>query len=96
MVANILIGKKTVTIAEYILGNIEEVLEDFDNKQYEIIIKECIERVVAKNKLSAQYFISHSDHGLSTLAIDLLHSPYEYSPGWGQKGTIYALAKNAG
>jgi DNA primase len=80
--------EQEVTVAEYILGNIEEVLDDFDNKQYESIIKECLERVLAKSDLSPQYFISHSDHKLSALAVDLLHSPYEYSDGW-EKRELY-------
>ncbi|MEZ4954239.1 MAG: DNA primase [Saprospiraceae bacterium] len=71
-----------LTIAEYILGNIEEVLDDFDNAQYQLIVKECLDRVVAKEKLSPQYFIGHQDHEMSALAVDLLHSPHEYSPGW--------------
>ena len=78
--------KDNVTVAEYILVNIEEVMEDFENKQYQVIVKECLDRVVNKQQLSPQYFIGHSDHDLSALAVDLLHSPYEYSPGWEARG----------
>ncbi|HFA49392.1 MAG TPA: DNA primase [Bacteroidetes bacterium] len=77
-----------ITVAEYILSNIEEVLEDFDNPQYQGIVKECLERVVAKQPLSPRYFIGHQNHELSALSIDLLHSPYEYSPGW-EKRELY-------
>ena len=78
--------KDQVTVAEYILVNIEEVIDDFENKQYQIIVKECLDRVVAKQQLSPQYFIGHQDHELSALAVDLLHSPHEYSPGWEARG----------
>ena len=77
--------KENVTVAEYILVNIEEVMEDFENKQYQKIIKECLDRVVAKEQLSPQYFIGHKNHELSALAVDLLHSPYEYHP-WEERG----------
>ncbi|MEO1258836.1 MAG: DNA primase [Bacteroidota bacterium] len=77
---------ENMTVAEYILGNIEEVINDFDNQQYQSIVKECLNRVVSKKELSPQYFIGHADHSLSSMAIDLLHSPYEYSSGWDEKG----------
>ncbi len=77
--------EEQITVAEYILSNIEEVLNDFDNKQYQTIVKECFGRVVSKKELSPKYFIGHTDYALSALAIDLLHSPYEYSPGWEER-----------
>ena len=77
--------EEKITVAEYILSSIEEVINDFDNKQYQIIVKECLDRVVSKKELSPKYFIGHTDHTLSALAIDLLHSPYEYSPGWEER-----------
>ncbi len=77
--------EEEITVAEYILSNIEEVLDDFDNKEYQDIVKKCLDRVVSKQTLSAQYFIGHTDHTLSALSIDLLHSPYEYSDGWGER-----------
>ena len=78
--------EEKITVAEYILGSIEEVLNDFDNQQYQTIVRECFERVVSGQGVSPQYFIAHPDHKISTLAIDLLHSPYDYSPGWEERG----------
>ncbi len=77
--------EEEVTVAEYILGNIEEVLDDFDNKQYLSIVRECLDRVVSKKSLTPQHFIGHQNHQLSAMSIDLLHSPYEYSPGWEER-----------
>jgi len=80
--------EEEITVAEYILSNIEEILDDFDNKRYQDIVKRCHEKLLSKETLTPQYFIGHTDHELSALSIDLLHSPYEYSPGW-EKREIY-------
>lgn len=81
--------EEKITVAEYILSNIQEVLEDFDNDQYQRIVLECLERVTSKQPLSMHYFISHSDSSISELAINLLQSPHEYSPGWEEKWEMY-------
>ncbi|MCB0522067.1 MAG: DNA primase [Lewinellaceae bacterium] len=77
--------KENITVAEFILSNIEEVLEDFDNKLYQQVARECHNMVVAHETLSPQYFIGHTDPNISELAVDLLHSPFEYSPGWEER-----------
>jgi|GEM_PF-3949565 len=74
--------KENMTIAEFVLGNIEEVLEDFDNPDYLRIAKEAMQLVLDKTPLTTQYFIGHKDQKISELSVDLLYSPWEYSPGW--------------
>jgi DNA primase len=71
-----------VTVAAYILSNIEEVLNDFDNKLCEKIAKESLELLKNKQPVSTQYFLNHKEPEISALAIDLVHSPYEFSPNW--------------
>lgn len=74
--------KENLTIAEFVLGNIEDVLDDFDNPAYLRIAKEALQLVLDKKPINTQYFIGHNDQLISALAVDLLHSPFEYSPGW--------------
>jgi len=81
--------KENISVAEYILSNIEEVLDDFDNQLFTKIAKHCLEMLVNKNPLNPSHFINHKDLKISALAIDLLHSPYEYSPGWEERYDIY-------
>ncbi|MBI1225201.1 MAG: DNA primase [Bacteroidetes bacterium] len=73
---------ENMTVAEFVLGNIEEVLEDFDNPDYLRIAREAMQLVLGKTPVTTQYFIGHHDQTISELAVDLLHSPWEYSPGW--------------
>jgi DNA primase len=71
-----------ISIAEFLLSNIEEILDDFDNEIYGKIVKECLSLLVNKQQISSQYFISHPNNEISQTAIDLLHTPFEFSPGW--------------
>ena len=73
---------ENLTVAEFVLGNIEEVMNDFDNPDYLRIAKEAMELVLGKTPVTTQHFIGHKDEAISGLAVDLLHSPWEYSPGW--------------
>ncbi len=77
--------KENLSVAEFVLGNIEEVLEDFDNQDYLRIAKEAMQLVLDKIPVTTQYFIGHKDQVISGLAVDLLHSPFEYSPGWAER-----------
>ncbi|MFQ5445496.1 MAG: DNA primase [Saprospiraceae bacterium] len=76
---------ENITVAEYILSNIEEVLDDFENPLYLRIAKDCLQRLVNEEPLTPQYFIGHTDPAISALAVDLLHTPWEYSPGWEER-----------
>ena len=77
--------QENLTIAEFVLGNIEDVLDDFDNPAYLRIAKETMQLVLEKKPINSQHFIGHHDRAISELAVDLLHSPFEYSPGWAER-----------
>lgn len=77
--------KENLSVAEFVLGNIEDVLEEFDNQEYLRIAKEAMQMVLEKLPISSQYFIGHKDQTISELAVDLLHQPWEYSPGWAER-----------
>lgn len=85
--------EENITVAEYILSNIEEVLNDFENAQYGIIAKESLKLVVKKNEISPKYFISHQDENISSLAVDLLHSPFQFSEGWAEREIFLTTQK---
>jgi DNA primase len=74
-----------LTIGEFVLQNIEEIVESFENSNYQNIIKEAKELLEQKSRISPQYFINHQDKDIADIAIELLHSPFEYSPGWGER-----------
>lgn len=80
--------EEKMTVAEYILGNIEDVLDDFDNKAYEQIAKECLKMLLEKRPISTKHFINHADQKMRELSIDLITSPFELSPNWVDKWDI--------
>ena len=79
---------ENITVAEYILANIEDVLDDFDNKIYERIAKECHQLILGKKPVLEKYFTHHPDPEISKLSIGLITSPYEYSNGWEERWEI--------
>ncbi|GAB4488720.1 MAG: DNA primase [Saprospiraceae bacterium] len=77
--------KEGITVAEYILADIEESLGSFDNPLYGKIASECHALLVAGKSFDQNYFLHHEDKDFSDLAIDLLTSPFELSPNWEEK-----------
>ncbi|MEM1323774.1 MAG: DNA primase [Bacteroidota bacterium] len=79
---------KGINIATFILSEIEEIIDDFDNPLYGRIAKDCLQRLVTNKSVDTQYFLNHSDTEISKIAVDLIHSPFEYSPNWEEKHSI--------
>ena len=72
-------------MGQYVLANIQEVLEEFDSANYKLIVNECIELISSGKEINPQYFISHPDPNICEIAIDLIQPPHEYSPGWEER-----------
>ncbi|MEL6865164.1 MAG: DNA primase [Bacteroidota bacterium] len=77
-----------LSVAAYILGNLEDVIDDFDNKQYEKVAKDCLNRLAEGATISQQYFLHHKDQSISQLAVELLHPEFDYSPNWVERWDI--------
>ena len=82
---NQLLEKENVSVAEFILADIEESLSNFDNPLYGKIASECHALLVDGKTFDQTYFLHHEEKDFSDLAIDLLTSPFEFSPNWEQK-----------
>ncbi len=77
--------EETPTVAHYILANIEDVIEDFDNGLYLSIVKEVQQLLNEGKDFDTAYFINHTNPKVATMAINLITSPYEYSENWAKK-----------
>ena len=71
-----------LTVEAYVLSNIEEVIDEFRNELYGKIIKACLQKLIDEEPLRTTFFTNHADPEISRLAIDLVHSPFEYSANW--------------
>ena len=82
-------AEQVVTVAEYILMNIEDVLEEFDHPLYQRIAQESLQLVMEKKTVNAQVFFQHPDPEIRQLAINLSTSPYEMSENWALKWDVF-------
>jgi translation initiation factor 1 len=81
--------EEQLSVAEFIISNIEEVLDDFDNPEYAAIVKAAHRFLADEEKApDDMFFIHHPDPAISKLSIDLLAEPYEYSENWEKKWEI--------
>ncbi len=74
-----------VSVAAYVISNIEDVLEQFENRMYHKIIHETIALIQKGTPLSTQHFLSHSVKEIREFAASVLSNPYDYSDNWETK-----------
>lgn len=78
-----------ISVAEHVLGNIEEVMDEFDNPLYAKVASETLRLLHhQRSALDVHFFLQHEDPDISRLAVNLLSEPYEYSPNWELKWDI--------
>ena len=71
-----------VTVAEYILSNIQDVITEFENETYARIVLEYGQRLSQHLPVNTEYFINHSDKEISEIAVELSFPEHEYSENW--------------
>ncbi len=79
---------RSVTVAEYTIGEILNDDLEFKNLIYKQIFQEYLESVNSGSKLNDKHFIYHSDPEISKLAADLLSTSYTLSKIF-KKGGAY-------
>ena len=89
--------EEKITVAHYILSNIEDVIDDFDHPLYQRVLKYGMELLAEGKEVHPNVFLNHIDMDISQLAVDCISSPYEYSENWEKEmGNISSNAENAG
>ena len=86
--------EEQITVAEFILSHIEEELAAFESPIYRKVAELCLDLLLDKTPLSTNYFLQHEEESIRNLAIELIHSPYEFSPGWEER-EIYLTTQKA-
>ncbi len=74
-----------MTVAAFILSDMDELLPEFDNPTYADLIKACLKEFNAGRTLGKNFFLHHSDPKVSDLAVNLITSPFDYSYNWDEK-----------
>ena len=86
--------ENNITVAEFLIGDIQESIDDFENKLYGKVVRECLQLLLENKTLTTEHFINHSDTAISQLAVDLIHTPYEFSPGWKERDIVLQTQKD--
>ncbi|MBK8555498.1 MAG: DNA primase [Lewinellaceae bacterium] len=76
-----------VSVAYFILSDIDESIDAFENDLYRMIVSECNERLSKNEMINADYFLNHESKRIKDLALDLLFDRFEgdYSSNWEEK-----------
>jgi DNA primase len=82
MYGNRMLENEKVTVAELILTDIEESLGSFDNPLYGRVASECHDMVSQGKTFDQHYFIQHESSEVCELAINIIATPWEFSPNW--------------
>lgn len=81
-----------ITIGEYLLTNIEDSLDSFENPLYKKVFLAALEAMQKKEMLTPHTFVHHSDNEISILAIDFLSTPYALAK-WDERNIFLQTQK---
>jgi DNA primase len=76
------------TVGQFILANIDDVIDNFDSELYQRVAKEFKVLIERGDQPSTAYFMQHEAPDLRQLSIDLASSPYEFSENWESKWDV--------
>lgn len=74
--------KENVSVAEYILSDIEDSVGSFEHRVYGKIVQTCYDLLLKGERLTKDYFLHHDDPEITAAAVDLVTHPYEMSENW--------------
>lgn len=74
--------EQQITVAEQVLGLLQEVIHEFDHSLYGQVVKDSFQLLQDGKPVTSGYFIDHHQPGVRQLAMEMVQSPYEYSDNW--------------
>ncbi len=78
-----------VTVAQFILQEIQDVLDNFDHPLYAKVAKETLQLLVDKKEVNDDFFLRHKDEEIQQFAVNCYSPTYgTMSPGWYEKFEI--------
>ena len=87
--------EENITVAEFIITNIEDVVDDFDSQAYQQLVKVARERLASGQTLSTEFFTQHPTPEIQQMAINLITSPWELSENWEKRYEITLQTQKA-
>jgi len=74
-----------LTIADYIIANIGDIIELVNDPIHKQILIEYQDSITNKTPLNRQHWLSHLDDGIRTFAVDTLSEKWSYA-NWSKRG----------
>ena len=84
----------SLTVAQFVIDNIEDVIDNFDSELYQRVVKECSVLLERGEGPSTEYFLEHETAEIRQLAIDLVSQPYHFSENWFKKWDVVLNQKD--
>jgi DNA primase len=80
-----MLPKEQMTVAAYILLDIEESLDTFDFPLYGRFAREYHQMIVEGKSVDRHYFLNHDNPQICELTVSILSTPWEMSPNWEER-----------
>jgi DNA primase len=80
-----MLPKEQLTVAAYILLDIEESLDTFDFPLYGRFAREYHQMIVEGKSVDRHYFLNHDNPQICELTVNILSTPWEMSPNWEER-----------
>ncbi len=84
--------QKQISVAQYLLLNLDSVVDTFEHPVYLKIIREIREMNENGQHFTIKHFLHHEDEEVKKLAIDITTLPYQYAK-WEERGIILQTQK---
>jgi len=80
-----MLPKEQMTVAAYILLDIEESLDTFDFPLYGRFAREYHQMIVEGKSVDRHHFLNHENPQICELTVNILSMPWEMSPNWEER-----------
>jgi DNA primase len=71
-----------ITVAEFILADMDELLDEFDSHTYRQFVIDYMIELARETQPNTHYFLNHPDDQIRQMAVDFVATRHEYSPNW--------------
>lgn len=71
-----------ITVAQYLLSDLPEVIGEFDNEVYASVVREALRKQERGETPTPDWWLEHPDPNIAKLAQSFAFSPYSLSPNW--------------
>lgn len=80
--------KQQISVARFVVDNIEDVIEEFDSPLYRDVVLDLQAHLQKSTLLKTQEYVNHPNEAIRKLALDFYSAPNELSENWEKKWGI--------